>query len=72
MEREFWKETHGDVRYLAERLVLNVRRLLMLPLGGVDGLERIRDIAFLCDECYATRASGQRESVKFERGGHDE
>jgi hypothetical protein len=43
----------------------------MLTLGQVNRGERIRDIALLCDECYATRASGPVESVKFERG-HDE
>jgi len=70
-EREFWRETHGDVRNLAERLVLTVRSLLMLTLHEVNGDERIRDIALLCDECHATRGSRPGHSVKVECG-HDE
>jgi hypothetical protein len=46
-------------------------RRALLTLGYVNGDERIRDVALLCDECYTTRASGLGESVKFERG-HDE
>jgi hypothetical protein len=32
------QETHYDVRHLAERLVLTERRLLVFPLGEVNGL----------------------------------
>lgn len=52
--------------------MLNERRQLVLRLGGINGLERVRDVTLLCDECYATRASGTADSVKFERGAHDE
>ena len=60
------RETYDDVWHLAERVVFRVPRLLVLPLGEVDRDDRIRDIALLCDEGYATRASGHAESVKFE------
>lgn len=52
-------------------MVLDVRRLLLLPLGEVNGDELIRDAALLCNECYATRGSGPLESVEFERSAHD-
>ena len=47
-------------------MVLDVRRLLLLPLREVNGDELIRDAALLCNECYATRGSGPLESVEFE------
>ena len=74
-ERECGQETYDDVRHLAERLVLSVRGLLVLSLGEVNRVERVRDIALLRNECYTTRASGPGESVEFKRGpsgAHDE
>ena len=52
-------------------MVLEVRRLLLLPFGEVNVDVLIRDVALLCNECYATRACGPLESVEFERGAHD-
>jgi hypothetical protein len=52
-------------------MVLEVRRLLLLPLDEVNSDVLIRDVALLCNECYAVRASRQVESVEFERGAHD-
>lgn len=44
----------------------------MLSLGEVNRVERVRDVALLRNECYATRASRPAESVELERGAHDE
>ena len=52
-------------------MVLKVRRLLLLPFGEVHVNVFIRDVALLCNQCDATRASGALESVEFERGAHD-
>jgi hypothetical protein len=52
-------------------VVLEVRCELVLSLGEVNGDERIRDVALLCNECYASRVSGPVETVEFERGAHD-
>jgi hypothetical protein len=68
----FGLDTHDDVRHLTERLVRSVRCELVLTLGEVNGDERVRDVALLRDECYATRASGPRESVQCDRGAHDD
>jgi hypothetical protein len=63
---DFRRDTHNDVRHLAEWVVRSVRRDLMLTLGEVDGDDFIWDVVLLCDECYATRASGRGKCVQFE------
>jgi hypothetical protein len=52
-------------------MVLEVRCLLLFFFHEVNSDGRIRDVALLCDECYAIRASRQVEPVEFERGAHD-
>ena len=59
-------KTHADIWNLAERLVLEVRRLLVLASRQVDDNDLIRDIAFLGYQGYAARAGRQRGSVNFE------
>jgi hypothetical protein len=49
---------YGYIRYLAERLVLEVRRLLILPSPDVDGNEFIWDVALFSYQGHAARASG--------------
>jgi hypothetical protein len=44
----------------------------VLTLGGVNGDERVRDVALLRDECYATGASRLAETVQCDRGAHDD
>ncbi len=61
--------THGYVRYLAKRLVLEVRRLLMLCRLKVNGNDLVWDVAFFGYQGHAARAGGQRGSVKFEGHG---
>ena len=58
--------THGYIWYLAKRLVLEVRWLLVLCRLKVDGNELILDIAFFGNQGNAARAGGNRGSVKFE------
>jgi hypothetical protein len=48
--------THGYIWYLAERLVLEVRRLLVLAATDVDGDEFIRDVALFGYQGHAARA----------------
>lgn len=52
------KVTHGDVWYLAKRLVLEVRRLLVLCHHNVDGNELVLDVAFFGNQSNAARAGG--------------
>jgi hypothetical protein len=62
--------THSDVRHLAERLVRDVRLLLMLSGTEVDGNEFIGNVALVGYLGYAARGSGYVISVKLEC--HDE
>jgi len=62
--------THGDVGHLAERLVRNVRLLLMLSRREVDGDEFIGNVALFGYLGHAPRASGYVIPVKLEC--HDE
>ena len=62
--------THGDVGHLAERLVRNVRLLLVLSGREVDGDEFIGNVALFGYLSYASRASGYVRPMKLE--SHDE
>ena len=61
--------THRYVWYLAKRLVLEVRWLLVLGRLHVDGNDLIRDVALFGYQGHAARAGRQRRSVKFECHG---
>jgi hypothetical protein len=60
------EETYDYKRYLAKRLVLEVRRLLMLGHRHVHGNELIRDVALFGYQSHAPRAGRTCGSVKFE------
>jgi len=62
--------THGDVGHLAERLVRDVRLLLMLSSREVDGDEFIGNVALSGYLGDAARASGYVIPMKLEC--HDE
>jgi hypothetical protein len=51
------RDAHSNIWHLAERLVLNVRRLLLLASFEIDGDELVRDVTFLCYDCYAARGT---------------
>jgi hypothetical protein len=61
--------THAYIRYLAIRVVLEVRRLLMFGRLKVDGNELIRDVAFFGYYRHNARVGGHLGSVKFECHG---
>jgi hypothetical protein len=52
------KVTHDYIWYLAKRLVLEVRWLLMLCRLKVDGNELVLDVAFFGNQSNAARAGG--------------
>ena len=58
--------THGDVGHLAERLVRDVRLLLMLSGREVDRNVFIGNVALFGYLGYAARGSGYVMSVKLE------
>ena len=58
--------THSYVGHLAERLVRDVVRLLLLSLHEVDDGEFVGYVALLGYQGHAPRTSGHRESVKLE------
>jgi hypothetical protein len=58
--------THADIWYLAKRLVLEVRWLLVLCHHKVDGNELVWDVELFRDQGNTARAGGHRGSVKFE------
>jgi len=58
--------TYSYVGYLAERLVNEVRRLLVLGLLEVDGDDFIGDVALFGYQGHAACASGEWDSVKLE------
>jgi len=60
--------TYRDVRYLAERLVREVRGLLVLGRGEVDGDDFVGDVALFGYHRHAARAGGHRETVELECG----
>jgi len=60
------KLTHGNIWYLAKRLVLEVRRLLVLCHLKVDGNDLVLEVALFSNQGNAARAGGLRDSVKFE------
>jgi hypothetical protein len=60
------KATHADIWYLAKRLVLEVRWLLVLCYHKVDGNELVWDVKLFRNQGNAARAGGHRGSVKFE------
>ena len=61
--------THGYIWYLAKRLVLEVRWLLVLGRLHVDGNDLVRDVPLFRYQGHAARAGRQRRSVKFECHG---
>ena len=58
--------TYGYIWYLAKRLVLDVRCLLVLSRVEVDGNDLVAEVALFGNQSNATRAGGLRDSVKFE------
>jgi hypothetical protein len=58
--------THADIWYLAKRLVLEVRWLLVFCHLKVDWNELVWDIKLFRNQGNAARAGGHRGSVKFE------
>ena len=50
------KVTHGHIWYLAKRLVLEVRWLLVLSRPKVDGNDLVRDMTLFGDQGNAARA----------------
>jgi len=58
--------THSYVGYLAERLVSEVRWLLVLGLLEVDGDDFVGDVALFGYQGHAACASGEWDSVKLE------
>jgi len=65
------QKTHGNVRHLAERVVLLVRGGLVLAAKDVNGLKSVRDVALLADESHAASAGGLGHAVESD-SGHDE
>jgi len=64
-----WRETaYRDVGYLAERLVREVRKLLVVGRREVDGDEFVGDVALFGYHRHAARAGGHRETVELECG----
>ena len=64
------KVTHDYIWYLAKRLVLEVRWLLVLCHLKVDGNQFVLDVALFGNQGNAVRGGRERSSVKFE-GYHD-
>jgi len=60
------KVTHGYIWNLAKGLVLEVGWLLVLCYLKVDGNDLVLEVALFGYQGNATRAGGQRGSVKFE------
>lgn len=59
--------THSDVGHLTERVVREMRRLLMLSRLEVEGGDGFKgDVALFGDYSHHARASGLRGSVKLE------
>jgi len=58
--------THDYIGYLAKRLVLEMRGLLVLGHPEVDGNEFIRDVALFGYHGHFARAGRQRCSVKYD------
>lgn len=58
--------THSYVGNLAERLVRDVRGVLLLGLCKVDNVEFVGDVALFGYQGHAACASGQRKSVKLQ------
>lgn len=58
--------THSQVGDLAERLVSEVRRLLVLGRLEVDGDDFVGDATLLGDYGHAARASGEGESMNLD------
>ena len=67
VEWEIEVRTHAHIRYLAIRVVLEVRRLFMLSRHKVDDDELIRDVALFGYHRSAAHAGGHFGSMKFER-----
>ena len=61
--------THDYIWYLAERMVLEVHRLLLLAALDVDGDEFIRDVALFGYQCHAAHAGDLWVSVECEYHG---
>ena len=61
------KATHSDVGHLAERLVREMRRLLIITRLVAEVVDSFkRDIALFGNHGYHARVRGLRGSVKFE------
>jgi hypothetical protein len=60
--------TYRDVGYLAERLVREVRGLLVLGRREVDGDDFVGDVALFGNHRHAARAGRHRETVELECG----
>jgi hypothetical protein len=58
--------THDDIRYLAKRLVLEMRWLLVLCRLKVDRNELVLEVALFGNQGNTACAAGLRGSVKFE------